>query len=309
MRKQEVLLALFVGAAVLVSAQQPPKIEPPALREMVGTERGFAAMGAEVGVYDSFFKYFGEEGIGFSPHPEKFRERARKNPPPTPRPPREWKLEWWPVYGDVAESGELGYNTGPTLVTDLTPQNRPASHGYFFSVWKKQADGTWNVAVDMGTDTPGPDLAQQDRLRYARAPQEKYKKVKLTGSAGRAELMRLEGAFFQAARNQGGDKAYVAYMADYCRIHRRGIFPVLGREAAGKYFAGQNLSVTQWEAIDGGVSASGELGYAYGRYEIKKTENGAEGTEKGYFTRVWKRDSKGNWKLVADVTNALPAAQ
>lgn len=308
MRKQ-ILLALFIGVAVLVSAQQSPKIEPPALREMVETERAFAAMGAKVGIYDSFFKYFGEEGIGFGPHPEKFRERARKNPRPTPRPPREFKLEWWPVYGDVAESGDIGYNTGPTLITDLTPQNRPARHGYFFSVWKKQADGSWNVAVDMGTGTPGPDAAQQDRLRYTRAPQEKYKEVKLTGAAGREEMMRLEGEFFQAARNQGGHAAYVAHMADSCRIHRRGIFPILGREPAGKYFAGQKLSVMQWEGIDGGVSASGELGYTYGRYEIKKTENGAEGTEKGYFTRVWKRDGKGNWELVVEVTNALPAAQ
>lgn len=164
--------------------------------------------------------------------------------------------------------------------------------------------GTWP-----STDTPGLDATQQDRLRFVRAPQEKSKKVKRAAAEGRAELMELEDEFFRAARKQAGRDAYVAYMAEYCRVHRSGNFPILGREAAGKYFAGQNLSVIAWEGIDGGVSASGELGYTYGRYEIRKTENGAVGTEKGYFTRVWKRDGKGNWKLVAEVTNALPAAQ
>jgi ketosteroid isomerase-like protein len=306
MQTRRFLPALLAGIAVMVLAQELPRLEPAALREMVETERAFAAMGAEVGVYDSFFKYFGEEGISFSRHPERFRERARKSPPPTPRPPRQFKLEWWPVYGDVAESGDLGYNTGPTLVSDLTAQNRPSRHGYFFSVWKKQADGTWNVAVDMGTDTPGVDAAHQDRMRYTRAPQKKSSKVKRAAAEGRAELMKLEDEFFEAARKQAGRDAYIAYMAEYCRLHRSWNFPILGREAAGKYFAGQNLSVTAWEAIDGGVSTSGELGYTYGRYEIRKTENGAERTEKGYFTRVWKQDGRGKWKLVADVTNALP---
>jgi ketosteroid isomerase-like protein len=301
---------LVVCAVLLASAQERPKLEPVALREMVEAERAFAAMGAEKGVYDSFFKYFGEEGIGFSPHPEKFREGARRNPPLTPRPARQFKLEWWPVYGDVAESGDLGYNTGPSLVSDLTSQNRPARHGYFFSVWKKQPDGTWNVAVDMGTDTPGADVAQQDRQRYVRAPQDESKKVKLRdAAAGRAEMMQLESEFLQAAQIRGGRDAYAAYMGQHCRIHRPGRFPIVGSEAAGEYFAGLKLAVTQWEGIDGGVAASGELGYTYGRYEIKKAENGAERTEKGYFTRVWKRDGKGNWKLVADVTNALPAGE
>jgi ketosteroid isomerase-like protein len=307
MRKTWVWLLAVTLPDAAGFAQKRDELEPAALKEMVETERAFAAMGAEKGVRESFFEFFGEDGIAFNPHPGKFRENARKNPVPANPPPREFKLEWWPVYGDVAESGDLGYNTGPTLVTDLTAQNRPARHGYFFSVWKRQRDGNWRVAVDMGVSTPGVDKENQDRARYIRAPQENYKKTNPAGAAaGRAELMKLESEFLKAATHHGGRDGYLGYMAGWCRVHRPRMFPIL-RQAAAQYFDSVKLEVVQWEGMDGGVAGSGELGYTYGRYEFKLTEGGAERREKGYFTRVWKRSAEGEWKLVAEVANPLPA--
>jgi ketosteroid isomerase-like protein len=299
-----------ICAAVLMgislAAQNPAEMHPKALREMVETERAFAALGAEKGVRESFFKFFGEEGISFSPHPGKFRENARRNPQPNPPPPLEFKLEWWPVYGDVADSGELGYNTGPTLVTDRTAQHRPPRHGYFFSVWKMQPDGAWRVAVDMGSDTPGPDPAQQDRTRYTRAPQEKYRKVKpASAAAGRAEMLAMEWKLEQVAREHGR-AGYVSMLGTHCRVHRPGRLPILGRDAAAKYFDEIQLTVLSSEGMDGAVAQSGELGYTYGRYEAKMLHENAERAVQGYFTHVWKRDGRGDWKLVADVINVLP---
>jgi ketosteroid isomerase-like protein len=266
---------------------------PPALNEMVETERAFAAMGAEKGVRVSFFEYFGEEGIAFVPHPMKLREFARANPLPDP-PPAEYRLEWWPVYGDVAESGDLGYNTGPSLRTDVTGQNRPSRHGFFFSVWRKDPGGKWRVAVDMGTETPGPDPAHQDRLRYERAPQAPSK---TGGGARQAEMLLLESRFGADAR-RGMRQAYAGAISDHARLHRANLFPIEGRTAIDEYLAARDLTILSWEGIDGGVAASGELGYAYGRYELGSGE-------KGYFTHVWKRNAEGEWTLVADVTNAL----
>jgi ketosteroid isomerase-like protein len=296
----------FLLLGLVAAAQAPPKLSPPALNEMVETERTFAAVGAEKGVRESFFEFFGEEGISFVPHPAKFREFARKNPLPDPPPPREFKLEWWPVYGDVAESGDLGYNTGPTLVSDLTPQKRPSRHGYFFSVWKKQPDGLWRVAVDMGAESPGPDPAHQERLRYERAPQEPYKKDPPSDAAeGRSEILGLESRFRETLVRQGVREGYLGSVAENPRVHRAKTFPVLGKKAIGDYFKDRKLTVVAWEGIDGGVSASGELGYSYGRYEIRQEER----SEKGYFTHVWKRGGNGEWKLVADVTSPLPEGQ
>jgi ketosteroid isomerase-like protein len=290
----------------MVAAAVQAALEPPALREMVETERAFAAMGAEKGVRESFFEFFGEEGVSFNPRPGRFREFARKHPLPDPPPPREFKLEWWPVYGDVAESGDLGYNTGPTLVTDLTPQKRPSRHGYFFSVWKREPEGTWRVAVDMGADSPGPDPAHQDRLRYERAPQEPSRKIPARdAAAGRAEILELESRFGESLVRSGLRQGYLDAVAEHARVHRVKNFPILGKEAISDFFAKQKVRAVRSEGIDGGIASSGELGYSYGRYELKYEDR----SEKGYFTHVWKRNGKGEWKLVADVTSPLPEGQ
>jgi hypothetical protein len=51
-------------------------------------------------------------------------------------------------------AGDLGYNTGPTVIEDTSPEKRPARYGMLFSVWKKQTDGNWRVMLDLGADTP-----------------------------------------------------------------------------------------------------------------------------------------------------------
>ncbi len=216
-------------------------------------------------------------------------------------------LNWWPTYGDMAESGDLGYNTGPALYSDLTSQKRPSRNGFFFSVWKKQPDGTWRIAVDIGTDVPQVENLAHQIAPYVRAPQPKIGKFSRKQAAGaRSELMSQEAEFLKAVKQHGYRDGYLGYLAEYARIHRKGVFPVSGKAAAGDYFAKQNLTLTAWEALDGGVSASGELGYTYGRYEVQDNSASPAKIEKGYNTRVWKRDPAGIWKIVADVTSPLP---
>jgi len=61
--------------------------------------------------------------------------------------------------------------------------------------------------------------------------------------------------------------------------------------------------------VDSGsnVSSSADLGYCYGSYELR--EGGGAKTEKGYYARVWKRDARGNWRIVFDLSNPLPDDQ
>jgi ketosteroid isomerase-like protein len=61
-------------------------------------------------------------------------------------------ITWEPFSIDVAKSGDIGYSWGnwKYVLRDTT------MYGNYFTVWKKQADGTWKVALDGGGSTPKP---------------------------------------------------------------------------------------------------------------------------------------------------------
>jgi ketosteroid isomerase-like protein len=115
-------------------------------------------------------------------------------------------------------------------------------------------------------------------------------------------VLDLESRFRETLAREGVRDGYLAVMGEHARVHRVKNFPVLGKQAIGDFFANRKLTLVEWEGIDGGVAASGELAYSYGRYELK---SGAGDIEKGYFTHVWKRNAEGEWKLVADVTSSF----
>ena len=108
---------------------------PPAQAELVAAERAFAQLSVERGIRESFITYFAADGIGFRPHPYKVKEVLSNRPVPATRSPI--VLNWAPIHGDISRSGDLGYNTGPTVSEDRGPDKTPTAHGMFFSVWKK----------------------------------------------------------------------------------------------------------------------------------------------------------------------------
>jgi|SRR5579863_9737040 len=63
-------------------------------------------------------------------------------------------LTWTPVKADMAASGELGYTYGNYEYRGKDKDGKAVfAHGKYMTVWKKQTDGTWKVALDMGNST------------------------------------------------------------------------------------------------------------------------------------------------------------
>jgi ketosteroid isomerase-like protein len=66
-------------------------------------------------------------------------------------------LRWEPIAGDIAASGDLGYTFGHS--TSLRPNDKgemTQHYGKYVTIWKKQADGSWKVALDIGNSRPKP---------------------------------------------------------------------------------------------------------------------------------------------------------
>ncbi|HVF41653.1 MAG TPA: DUF4440 domain-containing protein [Pyrinomonadaceae bacterium] len=288
------LLALTVAAL-----PQGEKL-PPALASLVESERAFARRCVEVGVRDSFIEFFAEDGVNFMPAPTKTREAFMKRPAQTARTAT---LNWRPAYADVSLAGDLGYTTGPVVLTDNAGKN-PPRYSYYFSVWRKQRDGSWKVELDLGIETPADDPSE-----FRAAPQTGWKpgRAKTDRAAAGVELMRIEREFSQASASRGVARAFESYGSEAGRLHRNGVMPVDGAAAVRSYLS-QKVSKYSWQPTHAGVAASDDLGYSYGSYELTwALAPGA--TEKGYYARVWKRDAKGRWKVVADITHPVAPEQ
>jgi uncharacterized protein (TIGR02246 family) len=54
---------------------------------------------------------------------------------------------------EVAKSGDMGYAQGPYKLTMTDPVTKKVieDHGSYLELYKKQADGSWKSAVDIGT--------------------------------------------------------------------------------------------------------------------------------------------------------------
>lgn len=264
------------------------------LMDLAAAERAFSATAVKEGFRDSFIKFFADDGIGFGPHPEKTKEVLQKRPAPTG--PSTLIFQWQPMFGDISSAGDMGYTTGPLIFTDLSPNPKPPWHGIYFSVWQKQADGTWKVAIDMGVDTPEA-VAPIDTKFTAAGPLERNGESAVKGTKA-DDYRGLDWAFFGSIAKTSPAKAYNSRLDSQFRVHRKGMMPITDRKDLGRV-----LTQTKFEFIDGKIASSNDLAFTYGKYT---TINDPKGTEIGYYVHVWRRDASGKWRLAVDVQNPLP---
>lgn len=287
-----VLLGLGMWAIPALTQQSVS----PALLELANAERAFARMSVEKGVRDSFIANFANEGINFTPHPTNTKEFYGKRPAQVF--PLPVTLNWAPIYGDIAKSGELGYTTGPFTLTDNTPAKRPTQHGMYFSIWRKQADGKWKVLIDLGIQLNSA-VAPLD-APFQSAPKGKGRSVGQDADTALASLLATDRAFFANAKAETVAEAWMQLLSENARIHRNGEFPLVGKSAYSAWVKSQSSAISG-EPIKAEIATSAEFGYSYGKYEIHAAK-----PELGYYVRVWKLDAKGNWRIVFDITSPLP---
>ena len=62
----------------------------------------------------------------------------------------EYSLRWKAEIAEVGGAADLGYTIGPYHMEFQDPDGNPVViDGKFMTIWKKQPDGAWKIAVDM----------------------------------------------------------------------------------------------------------------------------------------------------------------
>jgi ketosteroid isomerase-like protein len=295
------ILSLLMICAAATPALAQNKNQGDDLKSMVETERAFSHLSEEKGTREAFAAFIAADGILFRPTAVLGRKWMQEHPlPPSPTRPL---LSWQPIFAAVSGAGDLGYTTGPWQFKPDIKDAKPAAFGNFMTVWRKQADGSWKFALDLGISNPEPknpastwqpDNIQRSAKRLAKVDQE----------AARTALLTADREFSKAAADQGAREAFLSYAAKDIRLFRDDHFPFVGKTAAADALTPITAEWT-WKPAFAGVSVSGDLGYSYGVYELREKSGARLVSERGNYARVWKKVN-GEWKLVVDVANPLP---
>jgi ketosteroid isomerase-like protein len=125
----------------------------------------------------------------------------------------------------------------------------------------------------------------------------------LDASTERSKLIAAELGFAHESVEKGAVEAFRDHLADDAVELLDHTDPIHGRDAIVRALEsppGSPKSTLEWSPEDGMVS--GDLGYTWGHYTIT---TGAE-TKRGKYMTVWRRESDGTWKVIADMGNADP---
>ena len=150
LRPSAVAVATILLAACTAGQQPPPPADPSVL---MAADRQFAADVAKSGsgAWVSWVADDGAQivsGAGEVTGHDAIRELMAGLDDPSST------LTWEPLRADIAASGDLGWTTG-TYVSEATAADgtKRRGEGRYVTIWRKQADGSWKVVMDLGNPT------------------------------------------------------------------------------------------------------------------------------------------------------------
>lgn len=279
--------AIAFATAVLLAAD-PALAQSADAAPIVAAERAFAADAPVLGLTASFNKWAVPDAVMIGGG--QVQTVRDVFPPDVPRPADEALLEWWPNFAGISRSGDLGFTTGGVAINGQRT-------GHYFTIWKKQPDGSWRWVYDGGSgasaaDVPGPDsepvilpvgpqllqvVTSLDRPPPPMAPDWAMTRVR-----------EQEAALARAAVTDQ-KAAHLAAMADNGRLYVAPRPPAIGRDAFAEALDAWPATFRFGPTEGGGQSQYGDLVWTYG--PAAWSRDGQERT--GHYVRLWQRQEEG----------------
>jgi ketosteroid isomerase-like protein len=269
------------------------------LDTLVAAERAFADSTAKLGIRDGFLAFLADDAMLFRPRPVEGKAWM------TDHPAVAGLLSWRPAYADIASSADLGYTTGPWEYRRNGAADTNVAYGCFVTIWRKTADGTWKVAIDVGIGTPQPSLlSASKRVENTLGSEKPSSRPASPVSTLQDELMKADQDYSKASSEIGVQAACRAIAAANIRLFRDGLSPVKGPEAL-KTFLSTRTEKTSWKPAQAEVALGGDLGYTYGETEYAKSDTTNVKAFASYL-HVWRKQADGKWRIVIDIENPIP---
>lgn len=260
------------------------------LHSLVDAEKAFAQTSVDKSTKVAFLTYFDHHSVAFQNGQavlgrKEWEKRAENNN----------YLFWWPIYADIAASGDFGYTTGPAVYGPDRSTREAKSGLYYSTVWQKDDTGRWKVLADLGSSTYNPS---ENLTTFKTSSRPAIARNDITSEA-RRELSALDKSY-NGELNELKTSFDDAYFSDEARIYRRGIPPVVGAKAIA-YF-NDNGGMYFFQNLQSHLASSNDMALTYGIVKITNMRDGKEVVTNASYVRVWKIE-EGEWNIVLDVIN------
>jgi ketosteroid isomerase-like protein len=142
---------LLLASRRCLTPQKPKQ----ALAGAFAADTAFAALSMAVSEQEAFFSYAAPDavllgaGLPLVIGPAAIGALYAGDPP-------EDTLDWEPVDGAAAATGDLAFTVGEAVITDGEPTGDALYYSKYLTIWQKQDDGEWLYVADIGSARPAP---------------------------------------------------------------------------------------------------------------------------------------------------------
>jgi ketosteroid isomerase-like protein len=277
----KIVISLLFSASIF--AQDPKQKEN--LQQLIKTEKAFARASIDKGTKISFLDFLSKESIIFDKSiPVNGLKYWQKI---------DFKgtITWQPTIAEIAGSSDLGYIAGNYQFHNTSAEDKPSGFGSFVTLWKKQEDNSWEIAVDMSVwhDEIITDSAKITEIYAPFKPNELKNRMVL------AERMVFMKDHFYWKNAKSSTNPFESHLAQNARIYRKNLKPIIGKQNAKVFLKktyDKKLVYTGLKAIS---SNAGDLVCIYGIIS---------GTGKsGTYLRIYKQEAKDAWKIAIEMVD------
>ncbi len=261
-----------------------PALAQSELEKIIATEKSFVGLTEEKGAKEAFLAYLAPDGVIFTPNPTNGRDfwQLQKDVPAI--------LYRNPTYADISSNNMLAYTTGDWEFRANGGSDAPAAFGQYVTIWEKQKDGSFKIALDIGVTHEKPEKRRVDFT----IPDDKKDL-----NARKHSPFNATSHFYRQAIAQGLRRSYRKYMADDVLFLRQDTPPIYGREASLEAVKNFKFAIDFPKTI--AFVGSANLAYMSQTYQF--TRDGRV-YETGNMLQIWKFRNK-EWQIVVDLL--LPA--
>jgi ketosteroid isomerase-like protein len=263
-----VLILLFLCANVTAQGER---------EKLSQAEAAFEQAVAEKGAKEAFQLYLLPDAILFKPDPINGLDfyKIKKDPPG-------FTLVRRLTDVDVSSNGLLGYTTGDWRLYEKGKSEASAKFGQSVTIWKKNANGEFRIALDIGITHDKLSFEETDRVLFG----DKGSDPNTRGWSPADASMNF---FRMSMASRGLADGYERFAADDVRLLIEKEPPILGKKRVQQAIKDYR-SIAFPRKVTSFVSA--DMAYTWNPCEF---DNHGEGIEKGNCLHVWKLRNKKWW--------------